>query len=159
MDLTGPRAKLSWALQHLKLLDTECRGILKTKPFHVAPEFDQDSGCHILRLRIREDAFSLEQSLKVGDIIHNGRSALDQAVWLIACRSNPIEKLWDHKVGRNISFPVVREEEDFPGHRVMPFIADDAKTVLDSLQPYKGGGMAEAMRDLDTLWRSPRSRP
>lgn len=158
MDLAGPRAKLQWALKHLQLLDDECRAILETEPFRIADEFDEETGYHVLRLRVREDAFPTHLGLRVGDVVHSARSALDQAVWLIACRSNPIEMLWEPHIGRKISFPVLREEKEFPRHRLMPFIADDAKAVLNSLQPYKGGDMAEAMRDLDTLWNIDKHR-
>lgn len=158
MELDGPRAKFQWAVQHLNLLDDECRTVLDAKPFSVVPEFDQDSGSHVMRFRVREDLFSKKLSLRVGDAVHNARSALDQAVWLIACRSNPIDLLWKPSIARKISFPVLREEERFLRHRLMPFITDDAKAVLDSLQPYQGGDMGQAMDDLDTLWNIDKHR-
>lgn len=158
VELAGPRAKLRWAFQHLQFLDVECQRGLQRKPFLIAPEFDSDTGCHDLCLRIREDAFPSFLGLRAGDAIHNARSALDQAVWLIACRSNPIETLWEPHNAKRIAFPVLTEEKEFPRHRTMPFIADDAKAVLDGLQPYKGGGMAEAMSDLDTLWNIDKHR-
>ncbi|HEY8501907.1 MAG TPA: hypothetical protein VIL21_04430 [Solirubrobacterales bacterium] len=158
MELAGPRAKFEWAVKHLQLLDRECGAILESKPFRVAPEFDQEAGCYVLRFRIREDAFPLHLGLRVGDIVHAARSALDQAVWLIACRSNPIKFLWERDIGRNISFPIVWVEKSFPKHRVMPYIADDAKAVLDFLQPYQGGDLAKAIGDLDTLWNIDKHR-
>jgi hypothetical protein len=158
VELDGPRAKFQWAVQHLKLLDDECRAVLEAKPFSVVPEFDHESGCHVMRFRVRDDLFSKKLGLRVGDAVHNARSALDQAVWLIACRSNPIDMLWEPSIARKISFPVLRDEERFPRHRLMPFITDDAKTVLDSLQPYKGGDMGKAMDDLDALWNIDKHR-
>jgi hypothetical protein len=142
----------------LKLLDDECRAVLESKPFCVVSDFDQDSGCHVLRFRARENVFSKKLGLRVGDAVHNARSALDQAVWLIACRSNPIELLWEPGIARKISFPVLRDKKQFPKHRLMPFITDDAKSVLDSLQPYQRGRMGQAMDDLDTLWNIDKHR-
>lgn len=158
MELAGPRAKLDWAFKHLHLLDSECQGVLETKPFSIVSEFNVETGCHDLSLRIREDAFPPYLGLRAGDAINNARSALDQAVWLIALRSNLVETLWEPHIAKRIAFPVIREEKDFPRHRAMPFLAEDAKAVLDSLQPYKGGGLAEAMADLDTLWNIDKHR-
>lgn len=122
------------------------------------PEFDEERGCFVLRFRVREDAFPKYLGLRVGDVVHNARSALDQAAWLIACRSNPIEWLWEPEIGRRIAFPVIREEAGFRKHRVMPYIAEDAKVVLDELQPYGGGDIGQAIGDLDTLWNIDKHR-
>lgn len=100
MDLTGPRAKLAWAVERLEALEAECSALLEAKPFRVVPEFDPPSGCFVMRFRAPEDDWpSLRWGLMVGDVVHNARSALDQAVWLIACRSTPIEKLWEPDIG------------------------------------------------------------
>jgi hypothetical protein len=158
VELPGPRAKLDWAVKHLETLDREREALLETEPFFVASEFDQDAGCHVLSFRVRKDPWFLRLGLMVGDVIHNARSALDQAVWLVACRSNPIEMLWRQDVGRKIAFPVLSEEKAFPRHKVMPFISDDAKAVLGSLQPYKGGDTPVAIERLDRLWNIDKHR-
>lgn len=96
--------------------------------------------------------------LMVGDVVHNARSALDQAAWLLACRSNPVEKLWEPSTARKISFPVTRDPGRFKTHQVMPFLHKDAIAVLEELQPYKGGDTAECIGHLDGLWNIDKHR-
>lgn len=158
MELEGPRAKLGWAVEQLRAFEADCQRILEKNPFRVEPEFDKERGCFVLRFRVHEDVFPKYLGLRVGDVVHNARSALDQAAWLIACRSNPIEWLWEREIGRQIAFPVAWKEGNFRKHRVMPFIAADAKVVLAELQPYRDGAIGTAIGDLDTLWNIDKHR-
>jgi hypothetical protein len=94
----------------------------------------------------------------VGDVVHNARSALDQAAWLLACRSNPIEKLWEPDTARKISFPLTRDPGRFKTHRVLRFLAEDAIAVLEGLQPYQGGNVPDCLGHLDLLWNIDKHR-
>jgi hypothetical protein len=156
MDLTGPRAKLDWAAQQLGALDRECSAHLETKPFHVAAEFED--GSHVVRFHGRKDMPVFRWGLMVGDVVHNARSALDQAVWLIACRSTPVETLWQPDVGWKISFPVTQKRSGFLRHKVMPFLAEDAKAVLEAMQPYQEGDIPKSLERLDRLWNIDKHR-
>jgi hypothetical protein len=158
VQLPGPKSKLLWAFKQLKTLDDECRGIQEEEPFSVSGDFDADDRCHVMRFRAREDAFPSHLSLRVGDVVNNGRSALDQAMWAVACRSNDIEWLWEPKIARQIAFPPVWSKEHLPGHSVMSFITDDAKTVLKALQEHEGGDLAQALGALDHLWNIDKHR-
>jgi hypothetical protein len=159
MDLKGPRAKLGWAAERLKALEAECVARLEAEPFRVIPEFDPASGSFVVRFRAPVDDWpQLRWGLMVGDVIHNARSALDQAVWLIACRSTPVEKLWEPEVGWRVAFPVTSSAAKFKRHRVMPFLAEDAKAVLRKLQPYNDGETPEALARLDRLWNIDKHR-
>jgi len=158
VELLGPRAKLDRAHEHLKALDLETRKAFGPQPVFIADEFDFEARCHVMRLHIREIGDTLRLGTIVGDLIHNVRSALDQAAWLVACRSNPVEKLWQPDIARQIAFPLTWKPRKFRSHGVMPFIADDAKAVLEGLQPYKGGDTPEALGRLDTLWNIDKHR-
>ena len=158
MELDGPKSKLRWALKHLKAVERKCETLLESEPFDISSEFDLDTGSHILSFRVTEQETFHELGLMVGDVVHNARSALDQAAWLIACRSNPVERLWVPRIARKIAFPMVSEGEDFPRHKLMPFIADDAKAVLEGLQPYNGGDTPTAIKRLDELWNIDKHR-
>jgi hypothetical protein len=158
VELEGPRAKLDWAMEQLRAFDAHCQIVLNERPFRIEPEFDEERGCFILRFRFREDVFPKYLGLRVGDVVHNARSALDHAVWLIACRSNPVGWLWDREIGWQIAFPVAWKEASFRKHRVMPFITDDAKAILAEFQPYRGGDIGQAIGDLDTLWNIDKHR-
>ncbi|HEU4738274.1 MAG TPA: hypothetical protein VFS54_04225 [Solirubrobacterales bacterium] len=94
----------------------------------------------------------------VGDVVHNARSALDQAAWLLACRSNPVDELWDPKIAWKIAFPVTHDPGRFKTHKVIPFLADDAVAVLEALQPYEGGDTPECIGWLDRLWNIDKHR-
>lgn len=96
--------------------------------------------------------------LMVGDVVHNARSALDQAAWLLACRSNPVEELWKPGTARRVSFPVTRDPGRFKTHSVIPFLHEDAIAVLERLQPYQGGNIPDCLGHLDTLWNIDKHR-
>lgn len=145
-------------VEQLRDFEADCQTVLDKRPFRVEPEFDKERMCFVLRFRVREDVFPKHLGLRVGDVVHNARSALDQAVWLIACRSNPIEWLWQRGIARRIAFPVAWKEASFRRHRVMPYIADDAKAILAELQPYAGGDIGNAIGDLDVLWNIDKHR-
>jgi hypothetical protein len=160
LQLQGPRAKLDWAVQKLEILDGESKFWVDSQPLRVVDEFDDEAGCHVLRIRRSEfqpvDHWRL--GLMVGDVVHNARSALDQAAWLLACRSNPVEKLWEPDTARRIAFPVTRDPGRFKTHRVMPFLHEDAIAVLERLQPYQGGNVPECLGHLDALWNIDKHR-
>lgn len=160
MELQGPRVKLDWAVEKLKALDLESKAFLETQPLRVVDEFDDEAGCHVMRLRSfagpKERGFRM--GLMVGDVVHNARSALDHATWLLACRSNPVEELWEPSTARKISFPVTRDPGRFKTHRVLPFLHKDAIAVLEQLQPYQGGNIPDCLGHLDLLWNIDKHR-
>lgn len=160
MELLGPRTKLDWAVEKLEALDLETQAFLETQPLRVLDEFDDESGCHVMRLRSfagpKERGFRM--GMMVGDVVHNARSALDHAAWLLACRSNPVEKLWEPSTAWKISFPVTWDEERFKARRVLPFLHEDAIAVLEGLQPYQGGNVEDCIGHLDRLWNIDKHR-
>ena len=159
MELQGPRAKLNWAVEKLEALDLESKSWVESQPLRVADEFDDEAGCHVMRLRRSEnppDHFRM--GLMVGDVVHNARSALDQAAWLLACRSNPVKELWKPDTARKISFPLTRDSGRFKTHQVLPFLHEDAIAVLEELQPYKGGDVPDCLGHLDLLWNIDKHR-
>ncbi len=158
MELTGPHATIKWAFSQLKRLDDECLRINESEPFYIADDFDPDSRCHVMRFRVREEVFPPYLGPLVGSVIHAARSALDQAMWSVACRSNDVDWLWKPHVAKDISFPPVWSRKRLPGHSVMPFITDDAKAVLQKLQTHEGGDPAQALRDLDQFWNIDKHR-
>jgi hypothetical protein len=159
MELKAPRAKLDWAVERLKALETECLARLEAEPFRVVPEFDAAIEEFVMRFRAPVDDWpQLRWGLMVGDVIHNARSALDQAVWLIALRTTPVEELWQDDVGWKIAFPVTLSESKFNRHRALPFLADDGKEVLRGVQPYQEGDIPEALQLLDRLWNIDKHR-
>jgi hypothetical protein len=156
LELNGPWAKIDRATEHLKTLEFGCRLFLHMKPYHLTAEFEPDVGYHVVRIRVRRQV-PLELSMVVGELVHSLRSALDQAVWLLACRSNPVETLWPEKIDRKIAFPFAEQRKTFQTHGLMAYIADDAKAVLDKAQPYQGTDRPMALADVNRLWTRPAS--
>jgi hypothetical protein len=148
MELDGPKAKYERALEHLSVLDSNCRRFLETKPYSVTADFETDEGGFVVRLNQRE-AIPLNFSTCVGDVVHNLRSALDHAAWLLACRSTRVQRLWDEDVAWRISFPITKDSDSFKRHKLLPYIDEDAKEVLERLQPYH----AEDEPESHSLWR------
>lgn len=140
MDLTAPQAKIDRAVEHLETLRRETEDFIASQPYSVVAEFQPKAGRHVLRLRAREPQDTLIRfSIIAGDLLQNTRAALDHAAWLIACRSQPVEYLWKPGIAGRISFPITQGLKDFRAHKLLAFIADDAKAVLERLQPYHGG--------------------
>jgi hypothetical protein len=145
------------AVHNLESIQLSCKVFLETNPYGVFAEFEPEVGCHVIRLSIREEP-PLLISAVVGEIIHNLRSALDQAAWVVACRSNPVEYLWQPNIAEQIAFPLTEEPAKFEVHKIMPFIAEDAKAIFDDSQPYQGTERAEAFAWLNVYWNIDKHR-
>lgn len=133
-QLRGPAAKLARAIENLEALEAGCETYLEAKPYVVTCDYETDVGCYVARLAIRK-APPLRLGAILGDVIHNLRSALDQVTWLLAGREKPFEELL--KVRECIYFPITSSPKAFSDHRVMPYIGNDAKALLELLQPYQ----------------------
>jgi hypothetical protein len=157
LALDGPWAKVDRAIEHLKALDLGCEVFLKTKPYYVATEFEPDAARHAIFLRVRHPV-PLALSVVVGDFLHDLRSALDQAAWLLACRSNPVEELWQHHIARRIAWPFLDDPVKLRDHGLGCRVADDARAVLDKAQPYQRTDRSQALEQLDALWNIDKHR-
>jgi hypothetical protein len=157
LPLPGPWAKVDRAIEHLKALDLGCQVFLETKPYYVAAEFEPDAGCHAVLLRVRQRV-PLALSVVLGDLLHDLRSALDQAAWLLACRSNPVEDLWQPNTAQVIEWPFLDDPAKLSHHGLGCRIADDARAVLDRAQPYQGTNRSRALEQLNLLWNIDKHR-
>jgi len=70
----------------------------------------------------------------VGDVVHNLRSALDVAAWQLAIDHDEA-KARDNQM--RIQFPLTRNPAKFKKHKALPFFSEDARRVLERLQPYQ----------------------
>lgn len=157
LPLDGPWAKLDRASEHLVALKRGCEVFLQTKPYYVAAEFEPDEARYAILLRVPR-AVPLALSVVVGDFLHDLRSALDQAAWLLACRSRPVEFLWQDNIAPGIAWPFQDAPGKLANHGLGCRVADDARAVLDRAQPYQGTDRALALKQLDTLWNIDKHR-
>jgi hypothetical protein len=155
--LAGPEAKLDRAVEHLETVERECGRFLKTKPYSVTAEFEPKTGDHVVCFRIRKQ-MPLSMSVRVGELIHDLRSALEHVAWVLACQTTAVEDLW--KTPEKIGYPVAYTYAAFSGHSVTPFLSDAAKATLSPLQPYVEGSDAERhpLAHLHHLWNIDKHR-
>ena len=157
LSLDGPWAKVERAVEHLRALDLGCKVFVQTKPYYVAAEFDAEADRHAILLRVRERV-PIALSVIVGDFLHDLRSALDQAAWLLACRSTPADELWKPNIAQTISWPFVDDPAKLQHHGLGCRVADDALAVLERAQPYHETQRARALHQLNALWNIDKHR-
>ncbi len=131
LSLDGPWAKVERAVEHLRALEFGSKIFIQTKPYFVAAEFDAEAERHAILLRVREPV-PIALSVVVGDFLHDLRSALDQAAWLLACRSTTAAELWQPNVATSITWPFVDDPAKLQHHGLGCRVADDARAVLVS---------------------------
>lgn len=136
MEIDGARRKYERALEHMEALLDARERVNALEPFAVEVDPEPDGGPHAVRVVVRADIDLLRFSIIFGDLLHNLRSALDHAVWLVACRSTPVVDLWARRTAPNIMFPITQDPASFQRRPLKRFVAEDAWVVLDQLQPY-----------------------
>ena len=104
--------RLNWAEGHIRQLDAAITAFLNpadpnNKPYNTVSEMHPDGlGNHIIRVKT-EARFELppEISLLAGNNIHDLRSVVDNAVWVLGRK---------HGASPAIAFPIAFEEKQFP---------------------------------------------
>jgi hypothetical protein len=101
--------------------------------------------------------------VRVGEIVHNLRSALDHVAWVLAAsNTDDVAALWEPGTRERIMFPVAKTTEAFSSHRLMPFISQAAKAALYPLQPHTRGHPYQVARHplavLHDLWNIDKHR-
>jgi hypothetical protein len=131
-ELREAREKVIRATDHLSTFKAEYDAFAGSEPYRVTADFEPEAGCYIARLHVVREPLRL--SVIIGDIAHNLRSALDFIAWQLALAHVGRRKAERNR--RDISFPIVRTDEDFRSHATVAFFSDDAKAVLERFQPY-----------------------
>jgi hypothetical protein len=131
--LHDARAKLQRAKEHADALQGGVDAYLEGQPFQLVPTFEPELRCHVVRLRVDEEP-PLRLGAIVGDLAHNLRSALDSITWRLAVAHVGIDTAVRNRSA--IDFPITETPSQFAKDRVLPFVSDDARTVLERVQPY-----------------------
>ena len=76
----------------------------------------------------------IEWSVRIGEILHNLRSALDHLVWQLVLSNK-------QKPGSNNEFPICsdREKWDKPGDSQLKGVGEEAKKIIRGFQVFTGG--------------------
>ena len=138
-DLTGIRAKLGRAKEHLTTLRTEFDIWAQQQADTIGFYIERDGPWYTIITKPLNQP-PIRFSIIAGDIIHNLRSALDHLVWQLVLRDG-------QKPSRTNEFPIYESEELFskevkfrkkPERSVLNGITidGDAWTIIEKAQPY-----------------------
>jgi hypothetical protein len=135
-DLSGVRAKIARADEHLALLDTEVRAFVDGDPQPYAlsiPYLDMESGWYIV-YGIVNHGPPLRLGVIVGDVAHNARSALDHLVWQLVLLNGATPD-------QNNAFPMAVSESGWNAalkQKRLRGVSEAHRGIIQSVQPYKG---------------------
>jgi len=140
--------KLAWAWEQIQTIDTEIEAFFRAG--HLQSRVEIDRPMQQIRV-IGELSEPIPQNwpLKVGDIVHNLRSALDHLVWAISSHDQNFASA-DESQKRRVQFPICINYGEYFGRKPKQgqrakrchFIEPLALAEIDALQPYLLGSNA-----------------
>ncbi|MDQ6909732.1 MAG: hypothetical protein M3Z84_02950 [Actinomycetota bacterium] len=139
MDATtvaGCRAKADPAEASVQELAGEWTAWLNTNPYPSRIDIDPDLGEHRIVFDF-STPLPLHFPVRVGEIAHDLRSALDHLVWREAFEILGHEPTG--KQAREIAFPIWRTRAGFKESKVKRYVSPDAWTIIERYQPYDRG--------------------
>lgn len=148
-EIDGIRLKLKRAWDQLKGIETELRAFVKSDFYEPRIEFDAQSQILTAKVHIK-NAPDPMWGVRIGEVIHNCRSALDYVIWELYILNNrraPITK--------QNQFPVFETQLGFNNRGVGKFldgIGSRAIDLIKSEQPFpkNEGGTGEGIKS--PLW-------
>lgn len=153
LDENGPNRKIARAKTHLQEFERLLASYETSKPIHVRAEIDPERGLHSYRYVAADPPPEL--GLLVGEFLYQVRSALDHAIWLIAC-----SRAESGEAVPGTEFPVFIEPADrrdngrnipgfeTTGRKKISGLSDYGQSVIEGMQPYRRGDAANG----DPLW-------
>jgi hypothetical protein len=138
VDLGSARAKLRWAREHRNNLEKHISTTFENPENWaiLSAELDPESDEHVFRITYVPDLAALveEVSLRVGDIVHGLRGALDHLAWQLANGREPI----GDADARKIQFPIHNDPAKFRSNRTADFYGGNDWAQIEQYQPFKG---------------------
>lgn len=140
-DLTGPRAKLGRADEHLTLLNEEFRRFVEMNANTVWSRYRREGEWDVVMLD-PVPAVPPQIALIAGDCLNNLRTALDHLVWQLVLREDaqprdrhcfPIYETRAEFINR-VETPVRRGKKDSPLYGIP--LGGDVWTLIETAQPY-----------------------
>lgn len=131
--LSGVFAKLDRAEEHLSELQDATEGFLDDQPCRAFVEPDSEAGLHRLKVEVRDWPPVAEWGVRIGDVVHNLRSALDHLAWVAGGDPPPNEDA--------SGFPIFKDERKFHKKRVSMIGGADQRIqgIIEGVQPYQRG--------------------
>jgi hypothetical protein len=129
------RRKLEWARHHYDALDAEVERFRQSEPYKLGVQFDAKHRGYIATLRDVK-APPDEWNLRIGDIVHSARSALDAITYSLACKNlGRVPTIDEVKV---IQFVIVDSSAAWPKERDrrLRCLSSAAQAEIERFQPY-----------------------
>ncbi len=137
----GAEAKAARAFEHIKALNEDMFGFFDSHQYGIGGKYNAEAAEITLYATTLGGAFPvLEWGVRIGDCVHNLRSALDHAVWQLALIH--LQRQPTDKEARKIQFPIENTCKGFNDAAVRPYLSDEHFRWLDQYQPYKTGDRA-----------------
>jgi hypothetical protein len=153
--LDGVRHKIAAAMYEIRSLDSDFSGVIRLRRYRVViAEYNPRTGLNALRVAIDSDDWPLIWSIKVGEIVHNLRSALDQLICQLAKLRKASYRCDDtafpiHRYGPRSK----RKRGRWTDSRVRGHLQKRHVAKIRALQPYhrKNGGSLSALWFLNQI--------
>jgi hypothetical protein len=150
----GIRAKLARAISYLEQLNPEMGAFMDRRPVVLSTPVEVEPNVLSFKL-VYEQPIPIEWGVRLGEFVHNLRSALDNAVTLLVETNNGT-------VTRHTGFPIFDDPAKWRdnGHRKIDGAIKQARTFIESLQPLPGndGVFAHYLKSLNDLWNADKHR-
>jgi len=128
----------------MKALDEDIARFARDEdsPFRFEGQFDPETGLHTTRFHVMRKPDWTDWALRLGDAVHNARSALDLAVWQLVRLNGQNPKAF------RTQFPIessgtnywcqTKDGRPSARERCLKGVAEDHRAIIDAAQPYRG---------------------
>ena len=137
MELASCWLKIERAKEHFKILDSEVTAWMKTDPYRIRNQSDEEGRRYSAIADITNPPPLQRWSLITGDCIHNLRAALDHVVYALAVCESRSDPPPDQNL---LQFPIADDAEGFNKQRWrIKSLNIGAQTEIERMQPYNLG--------------------
>jgi hypothetical protein len=139
----GARAKVDHAFEHLQSLDADLARAVGGQAYAIGGHYKPESA-EIDLYALGTEFPRLQWGVRIGDCLHNLRSALDHITWQLALDHLGREPTDDE--ARQIQFPLEVKSASFQSAKVRRHVSAAHIPMLDQFQPYHAGNDAPRHR-------------
>lgn len=132
IDFSGVRAKIEHAYAHLQSLHQEVVLHIQGRPYGLRVDHDSEGRRHTAHLDVYREPDKETFALRIGDIAHNLRSALDHAVYAVAREYGGPSVVAKHE--RDLGFPITRSENAWTQAVARNMLAGVPSSVVAAIQ-------------------------
>jgi len=130
------RAKLEWGRRHFESLNDEINSYVASSPYKMAAKYDFLRSEYVAYFE-KITPVPQDWSLRIGDCLHNLRSALDALAFALAVKH--VGRSLTPQEERRVQFVITDDRDGWPNEarKSLTLLSDDAKQIIESVQPYQ----------------------